>query len=162
MRPIDINIACVASATLLVALTGCSGESSAPTVTPVGTLSMALATEVNGVRYRLTNDVFFLNGPERRELSHNGNGAIVFATLPTGDYEMLLQEGWILERQAGAGFEPLQAELTSQNPRAFQIVSEATTIVAWIFETDGEPLSLAPGLVQGVLEVRDSSNPDSD
>jgi hypothetical protein len=36
-------------------------------------------------------------------------------------------------------------------------MSEQTTIVAWVFETAGVPLSLAPGLVQGVPEVRDCS-----
>jgi hypothetical protein len=72
---------------------------------------------------------------------------------------MELQPGWVLERQASSGFEALEAELSSPNPRPFQIVSEETTIVAWVFETEGVPLSLAPGVVQGVLEVRDSSVP---
>jgi len=159
MRLIGIHIVRLAGVALLGVLSGCSGESSAPLGVPVGTLSMALASEVNGIHYRLTNDVFFLNGPERRELSHNGNGASVFAALPTGDYEMELQPGWVLERQASSGFEALEAELSSPNPRPFQIASEETTIVAWVFETEGVPLSLAPGVVQGVLEVRDSSVP---
>jgi hypothetical protein len=154
-----LNIVGFAGMALLGVLTGCSSESSVAPGGSVGTLSMPLATEVNGVHYRLTNDVFFLNGPERRELSHNGNGAIVFATLPPGNYEMELQAGWVLERQTDSGFEPLQAELASPNPRPFQIASEETTILAWAFETDGVPLSLAPGVVQGVLEVRDSSTP---
>lgn len=160
MRLIGINT--IRFASLLGVLTGCSSESSVPMGVTAGTLAMPLASEINGIRYRLTNDVFLLNGPERRELSHNGNGAIVFATLPTGDYELELQRGWVLERQANSGFEPLQAELTSPNPRPFQIVSEETTLVAWVFETDGVPLSLAPGVVQGVLEVHDSSIPGSE
>jgi hypothetical protein len=75
---------------------------------------------------------------------------------------MELRSGWVLERQADPGFEPVEAELISENPRPFQIVSGDLTIVAWVFETDGVPLSLAPGVVQGVLDVRDSSNPDAD
>lgn len=148
-----------ASVALFGILTSCSDESGVPDDGPVGTLSMPLATQVNGIRYRLSDDHFFLTGPERRELSHNGNGAIVFAVLPAGDYEMELLEGWTLERQAESGFAPVEAELASPNPQSFQIVSDRTTIVAWVFQTDGVPLSLAPGVVQGVLDVQDSSNP---
>lgn len=159
MHSIGIDVVRLAAAGLLV-LSACSGGSAAPAAS-LGTLSMPLATAVNGVHYRLTHDVFVLNGPEQQELSHNGDGAIVFATLPPGDYEMELLSGWVLERQADSGFQPLQAELSSPNPQPFQIVSGETTTVAWAFETDGVPLSLAPGVVQGVLEVRDSSLPDA-
>ncbi|HEU4577501.1 MAG TPA: hypothetical protein VFS67_04550 [Polyangiaceae bacterium] len=157
-----LDIAHFALLALLAAATGCSSESAVAPSAPLGTLSMALATEANGIHYRLSNDVFLLNGPERRELSHNGDGAIVFAALPPGEYEMELQPGWVLEKQSDSGFEALQAELSSPNPRPFQIRSEQTTVVAWVFETDGVPLSLAPGLVQGVLEVRDSSAPSGE
>lgn len=159
MRPIGNQIVRATRLAIVGALISCSGESSVLDDVPVGTLSMQLATQINGIRYRLTRDSFFLTGPERRELSHNGDGSLVFAILPAGDYEMELLEGWSLERQAESGFEPVEAELASPNPRAFQIVSNQTTIVAWLFRTDGVPLSLAPGLVQGVLDVIDSSNP---
>jgi hypothetical protein len=160
MHPIGIGLVRAAGVALLV-VSGCSAEGSG-TPPAVGTLSMPLATEVNGIHYRLTHDTFVLNGPERQELSHNGDGAIVFATLSPGEYEMELLAGWVLERQAGSGFQALQAELSSPNPQPFQIESAQTTTVAWTFDTDGVPLSLAPGIVQGVLEVRDSSLPDAD
>jgi hypothetical protein len=161
MHPIGIDFVRFAGAALLV-VSGCSSEGSSEPPAFVGTLSMPLATEVNGIHYRLNNDVFVLNGPEMRELSHNGDGAIVFATLAPGAYEMELLQGWVLERQTDAGSQPVQAQLTSPNPQPFQIASGDTTIVAWVFETDGTPLSLAPGFVQGVLEVRDSSVPESE
>jgi len=128
---------------------------------PLGTLSMPLATIVNGVRYRLTTDRFSLSGPIERDLSHSGDGSIVVATLPEGDYQVTLHDGWVLERQAESGFQAVAAELVSPNPRAIHIRSEQTTTVAWLFETDGTPLSLEqpPGLLQGNLAVADSSNP---
>jgi hypothetical protein len=135
----------------------------APEEAAVGTLSMPLATIVNGIHYRLTTDRFSLAGPVERDLQHNGEGSIVVATLPEGDYEVTLNDGWVLERQADSGFEAVVAELVSPNPRAIHIESEQTTTVAWLFQTDGTPLSLEqpPGLFQGNLAVADSTNPAS-
>jgi hypothetical protein len=126
-----------------------------------GTLAMPLATIVNGIRYRLTTDRFSLSGPIEQDLQHNGDGSIVVAALPEGDYEVTLHDGWVLERQAETGFEAVVAELVSPNPRAVHIDSEQTTTVAWLFQTDGTPLSLEqpPGLFQGNLAVADSTNP---
>jgi hypothetical protein len=154
-----IKAAAPVSAALFWVLIGC-GDAPATSEAPLGTLSMPLATIVNGVRYRLTTDTFILSGPIERELQHNGDGSIVFAALPEGDYEVTLQDGWVLERQAEVGFEPVVAELASPNPRAVHIESEQTTTVAWIFQTDGAPVPLEPpGLFQGNLGVVDSSNP---
>jgi hypothetical protein len=145
-------------------LLACGAEPPAAVVADgaVGTLAMPLATSVNGIRYRLTSDHFSLSGPiEIDSLSHNGDGSIVFATLPEGDYAVTLHEGWVLERQAESGFEAVQAQLVSPNPRAVHIESEQTTTLAWLFQTDGSPLSLdqPPGLFQGNLAVADSANP---
>jgi hypothetical protein len=120
---------------------------------------MPLSTEVNGVHYRLTTT--FRPGMAASPAS-SPTTATARSSSPCchrGDYEMEPQPGWVLERHTDAGFEPLVAELTSPNPRPFQIVSEQTTIVALVLETAGVRLSLAPDLVQGVLEVRDGSIP---
>jgi hypothetical protein len=145
---------------LLTCLSACD---TAPVATDesLGTLSMPLVTIVNGVRYRLTEDHFSLSGPiEIDALQHNGDGSIVIATLAEGDYEVTLHEGWVLERQTESGFEPIEAELASPNPRPIHIESEQTTTVVWLFQTDGTPVGLEPpGLFQGNLGVADSSNP---
>jgi len=126
-----------------------------------GTLTMPLATIVNGIRYRLTQNRFSLSGPvDLDRLQENGSGTIVVATLPEGDYEVTLHDGWALERQADSGFQVVAAELQSPNPRPIRVASGQTTMVAWLFQTDGEPLALEPpGLFQGNLAVADSSNP---
>jgi hypothetical protein len=146
-----------------VLLTWLSACDVAPTAgdESVGTLSMPLITVVNGIRYRLTEDRFSLSGAlEIDELQHNGDGSIVVATLPEGDYEVTLHEGWVLERQTESGFEPIEAELASPNPRPVHVESEQTTTVVWLFQTDGPPVVLEPpGLLQGNLGVADSSNP---
>jgi hypothetical protein len=127
----------------------------------LGSLAMPLATIVNGVRYRLATSVFSLSGPvEIDRMQENGNGTILVAALPEGDYEVTLHDGWVLERQAESGFEAVAAELQSPNPRPVRIVSQQTTMVAWMFQTDGEPIALEPpGLFQGNLAVSDSTNP---
>lgn len=126
-----------------------------------GALSMPLATIVNGVRYRLSDDRFSITGPvEIDDMPHNGDGSIVVATLPAGDYEVTLHDGWVLERQTDAGFEALEAELASPNPRAARIESGATTTLVWLFRTDGTPVGFEPpGVLQGNLGVADRSNP---
>jgi hypothetical protein len=148
-------LACGAGAPSAGSREAASGEAS------LGTLAMPLATIVNGIRYRLTTDRFSLSGPIEQDLQHNGDGSIVVAALPEGDYEVTLHDGWVLERQADGGFEAVVAELVSPNPRAVRIDSEQTTTVAWLFQTDGTPLSLEqpPGLFQGNLAVADSTNP---
>lgn len=127
----------------------------------VGTLSMPLATIVNDVRYRLAPSRFSLSGPvEIGLLQENGNGTILVATLPEGDYEVTLHDGWVLQRQMESGFEAVVAELASPNPRPLRIVSGQTTMLAWLFRTDGVPVDLGPpGVFQGNLAVSDSSNP---
>jgi len=146
---------------LLTCLSACDAVPTAPEEEPVGTLSMPLITIVNDVRYRLTEDRFSVSGPvEIDELSHNGDGSIVVATLPEGDYEVTLQDGWVLERQSDAGFEPIEATLASPNPRPVRIESDQTTTVVWLFQTDGNPVGpQPPGVLQGNLGVADSSNP---
>lgn len=150
----------VAAGLLLTYLSACADIPRAPDGS-LGTLSMPLATSVNDVHYRLSDDHFSVSGPvEIERLSHNGDGSIVIATLPEGDYEVTLHDGWVLERQTDAGFEPIDATLASPNPRPVRIESELTTTVVWLFQTDGEPIGLQPpGLFQGNLGVADSSNP---
>jgi hypothetical protein len=155
----DIRAALAASA-LIYCLPGCDAAPIESEST-LGTLSMPLATEVNGVRYRLTEDRFTISGETiEQELQHNGDGSIVIATLPEGDYEVTLHDGWVLERENDSEFEPIVAELVSPNPRPVRIDSDQTTTVAWLFQTDGTPVGLEPpGLFQGNLAVADSTNP---
>lgn len=150
-RPALAGLACL--------VLGCA-EPGTPERASFGSLSMPLATEVNGVRYRLGGDSFFVTGPVSRDLEPNGSGVIVYATLPAGAYQVGLRDGWALERQGDGGFQQVEAELVSPNPREVQIESGSTTILAWIFQTDGLPVALEPpGVVQGNLAVLDSSNP---
>jgi hypothetical protein len=150
----------IAAGVLLTCLSACDN---APIGTDesLGTLSMPLVTVVNDIRYRLTEDRFSVSGPvEIDELQHNGDGSIVVATLPEGDYELTLHDGWVLEREADSGFEPIEAALASPNPRPVRIESEQTTTVVWMFQTDGNPVGFQPpGVLQGNLGIADSSNP---
>jgi hypothetical protein len=158
-----IRAALVASALSVPFLLGCGDPAALDQggQAAFGTLSMPLATVVNGVHYRLATGRFSLSGPvEIDRLQENGSGTIVIASLPEGDYEVTLHDGWVLERQMESGFEAVVAELASPNPRPVRIESEQTTMVAWLFRTDAELVGPEPpGLLQGNLAVADSTNP---
>jgi len=54
-------------------------------------------------------------------------------TLPVGSYTVELLPGWVLERQDGADYRAVSAELVSPNPASFDIVQGQTTTVTYRF-----------------------------
>jgi len=141
-----------------------------------GTLGMDLVARVNGVTYRLRDAVFAVSGPETLELrtegapdgtddgetTSDGSGCIgaacddaLRATLLVGDYEILLQGGWRLERDSGAGFEDVSSRLVSENPQRFAISGGETTRVAFAFEADGRLITFDRGTLELTIQVEE-------
>jgi hypothetical protein len=135
----------------------CSGRASDVPDDSLGTLSMQLSTEVNGVTYRLSGALFDLAGPETAIFDSDDDPelTVISATLARGDYRMLLRQGWQLLRQSSpdAVFEPVEATLVSENPRAFTIEEGETTRVAYVFETNGAVIDLGKGFLEVAVEV---------
>jgi len=152
---------CHGAVVLGVCVAGCAGG--AGDATPVGTLAMPLAAEVNGLYYRLSDASFSVSGPETFELGTTGDDALLVRSLTTGDYQIALHDGWRLEKEATNGLVEVQAELASENPQDFSIADGTTTRVSIAFATDGVPVVLGPpGLLIVDLAVTDSSNPGAD
>lgn len=142
----------------LALLSGCAGASSSDQGTGVGSLSVPLVTDVNGQQYRLNGATISFSGPVNGTMSENGDGSIAFASLPSGSYELELGGDWSLQRQSDSGFDSVDADLASANPRPMTIVSEQTAVISYVFVTDGAPVSFANGLGQVNLTVLDRSN----
>lgn len=144
--------------------------------TDAGTLSMNLVAHVNGSTYRLRDAVFAVSGPEALELSTEGSpgdldegettgdgsgcsGAAcddaLTASLLVGDYQILLREGWRLERDSGAGFDAVASRLASANPAGFAISEGTTTSVVFSFEADGRVIPFDRGTLEVTIEVEE-------
>jgi hypothetical protein len=141
-----------------------------------GTLGMDLVARVDGVTYRLRDAVFAVSGPETLELATEGapdgtddgettsdgagcTGAVcddaIRASLLVGDYEILLQRGWRLERDSGSGFEDVSSRLVSDNPQRLSISGGETTRVAFAFEADGRVITFDRGTLELTIQVEE-------
>ena len=98
---------------------GCGGAEPPPSSSAggagdeVGTISLPLMTETDGHRYRLSQAVLSVSGPQFIQLasSDDPGETALSATLPTGNYFAILYS-WVLERDDGTGrFLPVQADL---------------------------------------------------
>lgn len=141
----------------LLALLGCGAERPVD-VKEIGTLSMNLRSEANGVHYRLEGDVFTLTGTTERSLSRNGSDSLIVATLPAGDYQVELQDGWTLWKEDDLGDEQVDAQLVSENPVSFSVEGGELVVATWVFRTHGIPVTLGPPAVfNGGFAVIDTS-----
>ncbi|XXT15719.1 hypothetical protein WME94_36285 [Sorangium sp. So ce429] len=143
----------LAAAPLLPACT--SGSDGTEEAEITGRASMSLVTQSNGRVYRLSNAVFALEGPIFTYLSSSddpGETALT-AALPVGDYRSFLESGWVLERDDGGTFVPVQATLVSGNPALFTIYNGATTALVYQFQTDGTIITIGDGQLDISIEV---------
>jgi cysteine-rich repeat protein len=127
----------------------------------VGSLSMKLRTDVNGIGYRLRQGLFDVSGPNSATLDTeiDPDASVIAQTLPVGNYVVSLQPGWSLERQFNGVFQTVQAELLTSNPQAFAITANGTTNVNYEFQTDGTLVDLGQGNLDVGIQVVDTTNP---
>ncbi|WP_437954843.1 hypothetical protein WME76_25130 [Sorangium sp. So ce119] len=143
----------LAAAPLLPACT--LGPDGAEQAEATGRASLSLVTQANGRVYRLSNAVFSVEGPIVTYLSSSddpGETALT-AALPVGDYTSFLETGWVLERDDGGTFVPVQATLVSGNPALFTIHEGATTALVYRFQTDGTVVTIGDGQLDISIEV---------
>ncbi|XXX81475.1 hypothetical protein WMF30_22215 [Sorangium sp. So ce134] len=146
-------VACLAAAPLFAACT--SGPDVAEEAEITGRASMSLVTQANGRVYRLSNALFSIQGPIFTYLSSSDDPSetALTAALPVGDYTSFLETGWVLERNDGGAFVPVQATLVSGNPAWFTIYDGATTQLVYQFQTDGTIITIGDGQLDISIEV---------
>jgi hypothetical protein len=148
---------------VLAVLMGCAACGTDDTSRATGALAMLLSTEVNGATYRLSAARFEVTGTESATLNSDDDpdASSLEVVLDAGNYDVLLRDGWRLEKRTDPGgeFAAVSATLVSPNPAAFSIIEGETTRVAFAFETDGVIVDLGKGTLQLVIDVTETSNP---
>ena len=104
----------IATLSLLVACSDSDTESN------YGTVSLALTTTTNsGVMYRLRGAEAVLTGPTYAVIDLDAayvDAPVIDVRIAAGDYELGLKPGWVLERNSGQGYAPVEAQL-QRRPR---------------------------------------------
>lgn len=147
----------------LLLLAACAGRASDGSTNEVGTLGLQLRTEVNHRTYRLRDGIFEVIGPQALTLGTEDDvdAASLEGTLAVGSYQIELLPGWRLERDSGAGFETLVAQLASDNPLPFGIEAGQRMNLHYEFFTDGTRIGLEDGGFEVSIGVTDTSQPPS-
>jgi hypothetical protein len=124
---------------------------------------MQLRTTANGVAYRLRDATFTVtqSGATAPVATINSetdpDATSLQLTLASGGYSINVAPGWRLEKQIGASFQTVNAQLVSVNPTSFNIVSAQSTSVAYAFQTDGRVIVIGNGTLNLTIQVSDTS-----
>ena len=112
---------------------GCSG----PIDLPLGQLDVQLTSGSAARSFRLSNATFDISGEHTLTVSSEQapEQPQLRATLPVGDYEVRLLEGWQLLELDAAGERAVTADLVSGNPLPFAIRRGERTHVTFGFTT---------------------------
>jgi len=148
------------------AMAGCSDDDRGESVDPAaaaGELRVELAGSGSpGTVYRLKTAQLVVTGPTSS--TFGVEQPMLMQSLPVGDYRVELLPGWVLERQEGADYREVMAELTSPNPAEFSIVQGQTTVVTYRFRTNDVPgegdLNVRVGVADGDETRTCSVEPD--
>ncbi len=123
-----------------------------------GTLQVALTGVSNsGAQYRLSNGTFNVVGPTSTSFSTetDPDSSSILVDLAAGDYEITLEDGWVLEKLVGGEYVPTEATLESPNPAMFSIASSTQTGVLFQFHSEGEVVELGDGTLEVDIAVDD-------
>lgn len=120
-----------------------------------GRASIALVAQANGRVYRLSNANFRIEGPIVTTLgtSDDAGETVLSAALPTGNYMSTLEHGWVLQRDDGGTFVPVQATLLTPSTVPFTIYDGAVTPLVYQFQTDGTIITIGDGQLDISIEV---------
>ncbi len=119
----------------------------------LGQLALGLTTQAGGVRYRLSNAHFMLEGPSAREFAADDQDEMAL-DLPAGAYRLTLLDGFQLVPLGDAGSAPVSARLLSENPAPVSIRAGETARVVFRFElAGGQSADLGPGTLKVGIEI---------
>lgn len=142
---------CLVIAVPVAIMAACGGNSS----TTNGALTMKLTGESNGVTYRLRNATFDINGPEIAtvDTEDDPEATSIDLSLSSGHYEVLLRDGWALQRMDAEGPTTVQATLVSANPLETEIIAGSRSHSVFRFSTDGGIVDIGTGELSITFEV---------
>lgn len=128
----------------------------------VGQLDLSLTgTSASGVTYRLRDADLTITGVGAPIVLHTEDDptrTLIDQQLDVGSYNLLVADGWRLERVNGNGTsDTVVATLESANPQSFTITSDILTSVVLGFRTQGEIVQMAPGHVGISINVDDTA-----
>jgi hypothetical protein len=138
---------------------GCSQDADGEGDAELGSVRLPLITSTASAIYRLADATFTVDGPTSTSLSASDDPAEfeLVAALEPGNYEVLLEPGWALERDSGSGFSEVEATLVDGNPRLFTIQPDTITALTYRFETDGTIVGTGEGQFAIDIQVDDSA-----
>jgi len=150
-------------------LSGCSQGAPDPNVETVGstgTLELPLTATSAGAKYRLAKAKFVIKGQSlnfTRTITPAANTPVDQETLPVGQFQIALDEGWRLEAKgpADSDFKAVDAKLTSPNPAYFEIKRGKTIDVVFTFSSSYGTVALSSGKANVRISVQDCSSFDT-
>lgn len=149
-----------ASSVLGTALALSCGSDPAPPASSVpGTLQLGLTAELDGVVYRL-DAVFDVTGVETVVLdtSADPDASVLTRELPAGAYVVALRRGFVVSRNEGGEFVPVEASLLSELAQSASISANTTTRVTYRFAVDGGEIDFGTGTLEIGIEVVDAGS----
>lgn len=143
-----------ASGALAVALASCGEEPAPPVVTEPGTLQLGLTAELDGVVYRL-DAVFDVSGVESVVLDtrEEPDASVLSRELAAGSYVVALLPGFVVSRNEGGEFVPVEARLVSTIEQAVAITADTTSRVTYRFAVDGGEIGFGTGTLEIGFDV---------
>jgi len=127
-----------------------------------GRISIPLtATSTSGATYSLTMPFVLLEGPAGTEDFSISGGDSLERDLIEGDYVMTI-ENFAISRETDDGWEAVDADITSQNPMAFEIIGGETTNLLISFRVNNEVVEFQTGDLQIDIEIDDGTTAEPD
>jgi len=80
------------------------------------------------------------------------------ATIPIGEYQITLFDGWVLEKVVDGEAVSVEARLVGSSFQTFSIAANEETVVVYRFETNGEVIEFGQGRLIVRIEVEEREN----
>ena len=145
-------------ATIALFTLGACASEPAVEESALGTVSLALtSTGANGVTYRLRGTEAVLSGATYAVIDLDAayvDVPVIDVRIAEGDYELGLKDGWFLERNAGHGYQVVEAQLVSPNPQFFSVKHEQITAIALNFQAGTDAITFGSGDLEVTIGVK--------
>lgn len=166
MRSHSLGAGVLLSVGMALGVSACGGvpTDAGSETSGTGSVSIPLTATSGDTTYRLADAKFTINGSGvSRVITPPADLHVHQETLPTGKYEITLEDGWRLEKKSSADrdYSEVPATLSSQNPIRFEVKRNAVLDVVFTFVTAGGKVDLSRGRVNVRIDVQDCQSFDT-